>query len=157
MNIYILYRFPDSFLRRCLGMNSFTVISIMCYVVVGQKYQHNKTTISSSFPRAFRLFTIHNINRLMSEELLSNDRRVVKHPTVIRTIDLPLNHHMHLQLGYLSLIVAMLQPSLYQQQALLRSESNRGHSKMKNESVKKSLVKECSRRKAQKRSSNEFA
>ena len=77
----------------------------------------------------------------MSEELLSNDRRVVKHPTVIRTIDLPLNHHMHLQLCYLSLIVAMLQPSLYQQQALLRSESNRGHSKMKNESVKKSLVK----------------
>ena len=52
----------------------------------------------------------------MSEELLSNDRRVEK-------------------------IFTMLQPTFYWQQAFLRSESNRGHSKMKNESAKRSLEK----------------
>ena len=35
----------------------------------------------------------------------------------------------------------MLQPILYYQPALLRSESNRDQSKMKNQSVKKSLEK----------------
>ena len=75
----------------------------------------------------------------MSEELLSNDRRVEKHLTppvfeqltslfiTICTADCDL-----------AITVAMLQQTLYQQQASLRSESIRDHSKMKNESVKKS-------------------
>ena len=41
-----------------------------------------------------------------------------------------------------ALLVAMLQSILFQQQALLRSESNRDNSKMKNKSVKKSIVQE---------------
>ena len=65
----------------------------------------------------------------MSEELLLNDRRVEQNLTKL------------CPLGYQPL-VAMLQPIFfYWQQAVLRGESNRDHSKMKNESVKKSLEK----------------
>ena len=61
--------------------------------------------------------------------------------TGIRTMDLPIPHQQHCPLGYPVLIVAILQPIFYQQQALLRSESNRDPSKRKHESVKKSLEK----------------
>ena len=56
-------------------------------------------------------------------------------------MDLQLPHQKHYPLGYQALLVSMLQSILFQQQALLRSESNRENSKMKNESVKKSLEK----------------
>ena len=62
-------------------------------------------------------------------------------PRRIRTIDLPIPYHNHCQLVYHALIVPLLQPILYSQQALLQSENNRDHSKMKNESVEKSLEK----------------
>ena len=55
----------------------------------------------------------------------------------IRTMDLPLPNKKHCPLGYQSLLVAMLQSFLFQQQALLLSENKKDHSKMKNESVKK--------------------
>ena len=59
----------------------------------------------------------------------------------IWTTDLQLPDQKHCALGYQALLFAMLQSILFQQQASLRSESNRDHSKMKNESVKKSLEK----------------
>ena len=60
----------------------------------------------------------------------------------ISTMDLPLPHHKHCPLGYQALPVAMLESVLLQQRALLRSESNRDHSKMKNEGVKNSMLKQ---------------
>ena len=42
----------------------------------------------------------------MSEELLSNDRRVEKKMTA----DLPIHNLMHWPLGYQTLVVAILQP-----------------------------------------------
>ena len=63
-----------------------------------------------------------NINRLMLEELLSHDRRVEKHLIPPRFEPLPSR-------------------SITKCTNALRSESNRDHSKMKNESMKKSLEK----------------
>ena len=56
-------------------------------------------------------------------------------------MDFPIPHQTHCPLAYQSLLFAMLQSILYQQQALIQSENNSDHSKIKNESVKKSLEK----------------
>ena len=47
----------------------------------------------------------------MSEEFLSNDRRVW--PAGIRTTDLPIHKQMHKPLGYQSLVFVALYPTLY--------------------------------------------
>ena len=59
----------------------------------------------------------------------------------IQTTDLPSPHQKHCPLGYTAFLVSMLQSILFKQPALPRIESNRDHSIMKNESVKKSLEK----------------
>ena len=83
--------------------------------------------------------------------------QILHHPDAnLRTADPPPEA---LPLGYQAPIFAMLQPISYQQQALLESENNRDQSKMKNESVKKSLEKSkiVLEEKLQKRSSKKIA
>ena len=94
----------------------------------------------------------------MSEELISNDRAMQFNSGAVAQIIFslwvqkyfstpgfepwtPNPHQNHCPLAYQSLLDARLQSILFQQQALLQSESNRDNSKLKNESVKKSLEK----------------
>ena len=62
-------------------------------------------------------------------------RKIFNPAAWISTTDHPLHIQLHSPLGYQSLVCTILA------KALLRSENNRDHSKMKNESVKKSLEK----------------
>ena len=80
-----------------------------------------------------------NVGRIIALERQAGGQKFAT--TGIRTIDLTLRNHMPWRLCYLSLSFSLLQPNLNWQQALLRSENNRDHSKIKNESVKKSLEK----------------
>ena len=78
---------------------------------------------------------------------------IVNHAGV-GTTHLSIPDQKHCPIGYQALLVAMLPLISFKQQALLRSESNRDHSKIKDESVKKTLEKSCEcSRKEQKRSS----
>ena len=86
----------------------------------------------------------------MLEELLSNDSgcsldklffigaKIVEH-AAIRNKDFPIPRQKHCSLGYQPFRYAAIDFILAT--ILLRSESNREHSKMKNKSVKKSLEK----------------
>ena len=69
---------------------------------------------------------VPNINRLMSEELLSNDRRVKKtfDPTGIRTTAFPLQKQQ-------SLPTVLFVPN-FSYAALVWSANTKDHSKMKN-------------------------
>ena len=83
-------------------------------------------------------------NRL-SKQLVSRVERQAGGKTVayagIRTLDLPIPHQKHYPLGYQPCYCFYAAIVFISAPALLRSESNRDHSKMKNESVKKSLEK----------------
>ena len=98
-------------------------------VTYNQKYHGIKITINCK-PT--------NVGRIA---LKRQARRKTVDPDGIPTTDLPIHNQMHWPLGYHAIVFDMLQPTSYEQQALLRSENNRDHSKMKNESVKKSLEK----------------
>ena len=64
----------------------------------------------------------------------------ISHPTGIRTIDLPLHNHMLCRMCYFPPCFCYAATDFILATSF-RSESNRDHSKMKNESMKKSLEK----------------
>ena len=86
----------------------------------------------------------------MSEEFLSNDRRVEKHDsTGIRTTDLPIDNQMHWSLGYHALFLLCCNRLLLATSFTSEWEQKRS---LKNEGTREKVtweVKECSRRKAQ--------